>query len=127
MEKQITDFLKDTDSDKRKITFPPMEKYERSIVHDVAEVAGLVAHSFGQEDVDRHLVVWKKEFSPCDAELDCLKRGIQDFDPETFAKTQAEEQRRAMEEEEEELKRKKEKFVPNKANYQEKYEHLIGR
>ena len=30
-----------------------MNQYERSVVHDTAEIAGLVAHSFGQEDIDR--------------------------------------------------------------------------
>ena len=52
----------------------PMNQYERSVVHDVAEVAGLVAHSFGQEDVDRHVVLWKKEFTPCEDEINALKQ-----------------------------------------------------
>ena len=29
----------------------------RSIIHDVAEVAGLVTFSFGEEDVDRYIQV----------------------------------------------------------------------
>ena len=52
----------------------PMNQYERSVVHDVAEVAGLVAHSFGQEDIDRHVVLWKKEFTPCEDEINALKQ-----------------------------------------------------
>ena len=52
----------------------PMNQYERSVVHDVSEVAGLVAHSFGQEDVDRHVVLWKKEFTPCEDEINTLKQ-----------------------------------------------------
>ena len=52
----------------------PMNHYERSVVHDVAEVAGLVAHSFGEEDVDRHVVLWKKEFTPCEDEINALKQ-----------------------------------------------------
>lgn len=35
-EKRISDFVKDTTA--KKLTFEAMEKYERSIVHDVAEV-----------------------------------------------------------------------------------------
>ena len=30
------------------------------VVHDIAEIAGLVAHSFGEEGVDRHVELWKK-------------------------------------------------------------------
>ena len=32
----------------------------RQVVHDVAEIAGLIAHSFGEEGVDRHVELWKK-------------------------------------------------------------------
>ena len=28
--------------------------------YEVAETAGCVSNSFGEEDVDRHVVVWKK-------------------------------------------------------------------
>lgn len=28
--------------------------------HEVTEVAGLTSFSFGEEDIDRHIVVWKK-------------------------------------------------------------------
>ena len=28
--------------------------------HEVAEVAGLASFSFGQEEVDRYVIVWKK-------------------------------------------------------------------
>ncbi len=47
-----------------------MEKHLRSIVHDVAEIAGLVAHSFGSDDDgQRHVVLWKKEAQPSEDEL----------------------------------------------------------
>ena len=36
-------------------------------------------------------------------------------------------EKREKEEAEEERKRKREKFVPKKGNYQQKYEHLIGK
>ena len=51
IETNINDFLK-RDNDKT-LRFEPMDKYHRSVVHDVAEVAGLVTYSFGEEDVDR--------------------------------------------------------------------------
>ena len=48
--------------------------------HDVSEIAGLNAFSFGIEDVDRHTVVYKKEFTPSDDELNALKKG-EEYDP----------------------------------------------
>ena len=47
----------------------------------MCEVAGLVAYSFGEEDVDRHTVVWKKEAAPAEEELACLRQDtlIKDF------------------------------------------------
>ena len=60
--------------DNRCIHLEPMNQYERSVVHDTAEIAGLVAHSFGQEDIDRHVVIWKKEFTPCEDEINALKQ-----------------------------------------------------
>ena len=106
-----------------------MEKYERSIVHDVAEVAGLPAHSFGDEAVKegRRVTIWKAENPPCEDELECLRLG-QKWDPEEFKA-----RKRAAEEEAkqlalEEAKRpRKDKFVPAKGNYKEKYEHLIDK
>jgi len=43
--------------------------------HDVAEIAGLAAYSFGEEEVDRAVTVYKKEFAPCEEELAVLRRG----------------------------------------------------
>lgn len=81
IETQINEFLKKEND--RTIKFEPMDKYHRSVIHDVSEVAGLVGHSFGEEEVDRHIQVWKKEFSPCDNELATLRRG-EEWDPVKF-------------------------------------------
>ena len=81
IETQINEFLKKEND--RTIKFEPMDKYHRSVIHDVSEVAGLVSHSFGEEEVDRHIQVWKKEFSPCDNELATLRRG-EEWDPVKF-------------------------------------------
>ena len=71
VEKRINEFLqKETE---RKLAFEPMDKFHRSLVHDVAEIAGLISYSFGEEDVDRALTVWKKEYQPCEDELECLR------------------------------------------------------
>lgn len=40
------------------------------------------AFSFGEEDVDRHVVVYKKEFVPCPDELNALRKG-QAWNPES--------------------------------------------
>ena len=68
---------------------------QRSILHDVCEVAGLAAYSFGEEDVDRHTVVWKKEAAPAEEELACLRAGRK-WDPGEHARAKAaeEEERR---------------------------------
>lgn len=57
--------------------------------HDVAEIAGVAAFSFGEEEVDRAVTLYKKEFAPCDEELAALRRG-EEWDP---LKAQAEAER----------------------------------
>ena len=61
----------------------------------MCEVAGLAAYSFGEEDVDRHTVVWKKEAAPAEEELACLRAGRK-WDPGEHARAKAaeEEERR---------------------------------
>lgn len=49
--------------------------------HDVAEVAGVPAFSIGDEGVDRHVMIFKREFTPSDDELAALRRG-EEWDPE---------------------------------------------
>lgn len=56
--------------------------------HDVAEVGGVAAFSIGEEDVDRRVIIYKKEFAPSDEELAALRRG-EEWDPEK-AKLEAE-------------------------------------
>ena len=55
VETQVNDFLKN--ENEKTLKFSAMDKYHRSVVHDVAEIAGLVTYSFGEEDVDRHIQV----------------------------------------------------------------------
>jgi len=78
VETQINDFLKN--ENEKTLKFSAMDKYHRSVVHDVTEIAGLVTYSFGEEDEDRHIQVWKKEFSPSEGELASLRRG-EEWDP----------------------------------------------
>ena len=85
-----------------------------------------VAHSFGVEDVDRHVVVWRKEFAPCEDELEACRQGIE-WDPVASAREKYEALKRQKRDEEEEKQRAKreKKFVP-RTNYKQKYHHLIG-
>ena len=81
-------------------------------------------HSFGVEDVDRHVVVWRKEFAPCEDELEAIKQGIE-YDPVVSAREKYEASKRQKQEEEEEKKRAKgeKKFVP-RTNYKAKVIHI---
>jgi len=121
IEERINAFLRDGDS--RFLKFETMDKFQRSIVHDVADVAGLVGYSFGEEDVDRYMQVWKKEFAPCEGELSALRRG-EEWDPVRYKQLKEEEEWKSKLEEE--RSRQKNKIIP-KTNYQAKYEHLIGK
>lgn len=121
--------IRDNDKEysNRCIQLEPMTQYERSVVHDVAEVAGLIAHSFGQEDIDRHVVLWKQEYPPSEDEINTLKQG-KIWDPIANAKEKEEARiQQELDAKEAQLyeKSKKKKFVPRN-NYQHKYEHLIG-
>ncbi|KAI1297238.1 Sperm-associated antigen 7 [Halotydeus destructor] len=118
IETQVDQFL--DDDDKLELAFDPMEKSLRAVIHDVVDIAGLVAFTFGIEDIDRHIVVYKKDSIPCEDELNCLKKG-EVYDPD---KIRLEKEMR--EEDEKDMFKKKAKLVP-KTNFNDKYEHLIGK
>lgn len=120
IEEKINSFIKD--DNKKSFAFPVMDKYGRSIVHDVAEIAGLATYSFGEEEIDRHIRIWKKEFAPCERELAAIRRG-EVWDPIAARKKAAEEE--WNEKLEIERARTASKIQP-KTNYHQKYEHLIG-
>lgn len=83
-------------------------------------MANILAYSFGEEGIDRHLVIFKKEHAPTEEQLNALRNG-EEWD-EDFA-------RNSREKSEKNINTSKEKnidFVPN-SNYQDKYEHLIGK
>lgn len=90
--------------------------------HDVAEVAGLLAISFGQEGVDRYIIVYKKEYTPSEDEIHARRNG------EEWNADKAKEyvHRRAQQKLlDTENARKPEVVVPH-SNYKDKYVHLIG-
>lgn len=43
--------------------------------HEIAEVAGLTAMSFGQEGVDRYIVVYKRDKPPTEDEIAARREG----------------------------------------------------
>lgn len=43
--------------------------------HDVAEVGGLIGMSFGQDDIDRYTMVFKKEYAPLEDEIHARRNG----------------------------------------------------
>jgi len=68
MEQEVSAFIQASGEPRRR--FQPMTKIERSILHDVAEVAGLTSFSFGDDEDSRYVMVFKKEFAPSDEELE---------------------------------------------------------
>ncbi|XP_006922308.1 sperm-associated antigen 7 isoform X1 [Pteropus alecto] len=122
MEKEVSDFIQDSGQIKKK--FQPMNKIERSILHDVVEVAGLTSFSFGEDDECRYVMIFKKEFAPSDEELDSYRRG-EEWDPQ-----KAEEKRKLKElaqRQEEEAAHQGPVVVSPASDYKDKYSHLIGK
>ncbi|XP_065890151.1 sperm-associated antigen 7-like [Dysidea avara] len=107
IEKKVANFMKD--QGEKRLKFEPMDKLQRSIVHDVAEIAGLISHSFGTEEVDKYMILYKKEAPPTEEELHKLKYG------EDLVKTRVTEQ-----------SNDNTQVVTPVHDYRDKYRHLIG-
>lgn len=122
IEDRINKFIQNPEKQKQK--FEPMPKVYRTIVHDVADIAGLTAFSFGEEEVDRYVIVFKKEFAPVDDELAAYRKG-EEWDPEKAkaAAKQKELEAAALAAQDMESCRES---IPQ-TNYHEKYEKLLGR
>ncbi|XP_060577223.1 sperm-associated antigen 7 homolog [Ruditapes philippinarum] len=119
IQKKINSFIKNGSEEKLKLE--PMDKTQRAIVHEVADIASLASFSFGIEEQDRYVMLWKKEFAPSDEELLAYRRE-EEWDPEK-AKQIA--QLKAQEEQESSYINKRKVIQPN-TNYKDKYKHLIG-
>nr|ACO13086.1 Sperm-associated antigen 7 [Lepeophtheirus salmonis] len=121
IEKDVEKFLKECLSEKSK-TFPTMNQYHRSILKDVCEVAGLVAYSFGEEEVNRHIVVWKQEFAPSEEELACHRRG-EKYDPQEIERRKVILKAQEVQERKEDTKSKPSQEP--KVSYLDKFKGLI--
>lgn len=122
IEEEVNKFIQDPEKQKHKLQ--PMSKVHRTIVHDVADIAGLTAFSFGEEDVNRHVMIFKKEFAPLDEELAAYRRG-EEWDPE---KARAAAKQKELEADA--LAQRAKCLARDSApqtNYHEKYEKLLGK
>ncbi|XP_053675306.1 sperm-associated antigen 7 homolog [Anopheles nili] len=114
------------DNARKFMEFQPLDQVHRSIVHDVAETAGLISMSFGL-DVDRYIVVYKKEHSPCEDEMNARKNG--DVWNKDTAKQYAEQRQllklKQSENQQERIFKKNIVEESPSFNYQQKYVHLF--
>lgn len=126
MEQKVSGFVKDTS--KKNFQFSPMDLIGRSIVHDIAEVAGLASFSFGEENVDRYLMLWKKEFAPSDAELEARRNG-EEWNEEKEKRLAAIMKEKANEDillETERTKSRKRNHSKEPEKYFDKYAKILG-
>ncbi|XP_075438279.1 sperm-associated antigen 7 [Ascaphus truei] len=122
MEQEISGFIQENGQTKRK--FQPMGKIERSILHDVVEVAGLTSFSFGDDEESRYVMIFKKEFAPSDEELEAYRKG-EEWDPR-----KAEEKKKLKEWAQREAAADallSPAGVNPATDYKDKYSHLIGK
>jgi hypothetical protein len=49
--------------------YPPMNQFHRLTVASMADELGLVSHEFGEEEIDRFIIVYKAEFAPSPDEI----------------------------------------------------------
>lgn len=126
IEGRITKFVQ-SGEDTKTLVFEPMDHIFRSIAHDVTDVAGLPAYSFGEEGADRHLVVWQKEHAPSEAELQTLRNG-DEWNEELAARLAADELKRESDSDKEErpIKRKRTNKPTEPDGYFEKYAKIVG-
>ena len=75
MKEMISKFAENETEER--LQLEPMSKPQRAVVYNLLEnlAYDLVPYSFGREELDRHLIIFKSEHVPCDAELQAMKRG----------------------------------------------------
>lgn len=125
IEDEVSKFMKDLELKHKKFGY--MDKVARSIVHDVAEVAGLVSFSFGEENIDKYIMIWKKEFAPSDAELEARRNG-EEWDEEKEKQHALEQKLKAEEREMERASKyeRKRKQSKETEKYFNKYTKILG-
>ncbi|XP_002733237.1 sperm-associated antigen 7 homolog [Saccoglossus kowalevskii] len=123
VEKEVNEFTNNETS--TRLRYEPMDRVYRSIIYDVAEVAGLTSFSFGERDEERYLVLFKKEFAPTDEELAAYRSGKVIEDPEKAREYYRMKAQSVTETTVTEETTQDKDFVPT-TNYRDKYKKLIG-
>ncbi|KAF4533157.1 hypothetical protein B566_EDAN001699 [Ephemera danica] len=124
VEKVIDDFARN--GTEIQLSFDPFDSWSNTIIHEVAEIAGLPSYSF-IDHRDRFVIIFKREHAPSEKEYEEMRRTC------TWSLKQARENIQKSEQEallskiedRNSLKRKAE-VTPN-CSYKSKYEHLIGK
>lgn len=85
-------------------------------------MAGLLAMSFGQEGIDRYIIVYKREYTPSEDEIHARRNGDEwnDDKAKEYVRRRAEQKLVDTE------KAKKPEIIVPHSNYKDKYVHLIG-
>ncbi|XP_026808717.1 SCAN domain-containing protein 3 isoform X1 [Rhopalosiphum maidis] len=125
-EKKVTSFVQD--DHQTRLKFPTLNKVLRNIVHEIAEDAGMLAYSFGEEEVDRYIMIFKKDFPPSEDELNALRNG-QEWNDDIAKRLSEQREQVKIEEMLDEKKRmmlKRTNQDKPKYNYKEKFQHLVG-
>lgn len=86
--------------------------------HDVAETASLVALSFGEEEVDRHVIVFRQHTVPSEPELACMRRN------EPYVPLPEDEESEEEDDDDERQKNKSKK--KSQPEYLQKYQKHLG-
>merc|ERR1712136_511417 len=126
VEKIIAHFV---NSEDKRFKMKPMNKLSRTVVHEIAEDAGLLTQAFGREEQDRYILLIKKDHPLTDDEMEAYKRGEEwnEEKAEEVKQQKAQERLQKQQLEEEEKKEAKIKPVEPKTNYKDKYHHIIGK
>ncbi|KAJ6221175.1 hypothetical protein RDWZM_006987 [Blomia tropicalis] len=125
IEKKLLSFQQDELA--QKVEFEPMEKLFRTIIHDIADKHNLIAFSFGIDQIDRHSVVYKKEFKPSEEELDALRKGQVDVYDRKLKELQEKMQEKCDKvEDNNKSKASGSKDINPNWNYTYKYANMIG-
>ena len=80
--KRIRDFVNTpttSDQNSIRLQLKPMSKLYRTIVREICDEHedDLVVHSFGDEEVDRHCIIWRKGYEPREEEIRAMKLGLE--------------------------------------------------
>ncbi|CAG7833404.1 unnamed protein product [Allacma fusca] len=125
LEEKMKTFSSDDSQDR--LILEPMNKPQRAIVHDMAETAGLVALSFGQEEIDRHVILFKGHTAPCEDEVIAMRRGeVYDPDAKKLAPSDDQQDDAAPSEEPTKGKPRRGRHDESKPEYLQKYEKHLG-